>query len=81
MGIAVKALDRENPLNRTQTKVSITDAIARVVVGADRDEIAQLVEEEYERLLKKAAIVTYIPALTAGLVRRKVAAHNMRREA
>ena len=49
----------------------IADAIAKEVVGSNRDRIAQRVEDEYERLLVGALIVTHIPSLTAGLVRRE----------
>jgi hypothetical protein len=70
----VKTLDPGNPLNKKQIKASITDAIAKQVGGSNRDEIAQMVEEEYERLLLGAFIPTHIPSLTAGSVRRRVMA-------
>jgi hypothetical protein len=54
--------------------VLIADAIAKEVVGSNRDRIAQRVEDEYERLLVGALIVTHIPSLTAGLVRRETMA-------
>jgi hypothetical protein len=74
----VKTLDPGNPLNKKQIKASITDAIANEVVGSNRDEVAQLVEDEYERLLLSALIFTHIPSLTAGSVRRQVKANKMR---
>ena len=52
----------------------IADAIAKEVVGSNRDRIAQRVEDEYERLLVGALIVTHISSLTAGLVRRETMA-------
>jgi hypothetical protein len=75
----VKTLDPGNPVNKQQIKASITAAIAKEVTGSSRDEIALRVEEEYERLLQSASILTHIPSLTAGLVRREVAATNKRR--
>jgi hypothetical protein len=71
---AVKTLDPSDPLKKKQIKASITDAIAKEVVGSNRDEIAQKVEDEYERLLIGAVIFTHIPSLTAGSVRREVMA-------
>jgi len=38
--------------NKKQIKESITNAIAKLVTGSNRDEIALRVEETYERLLK-----------------------------
>jgi hypothetical protein len=75
----VKSLDPGNPHNKKQIKESITDAISKGVVGSDRDEIAQLVEKVYERLLLSATISTHIQSLTAGSVRRQVMV--MRRKA
>jgi hypothetical protein len=77
----VKTLDPANPLSKKQIKVSITDAIAKEVVGSNRDEVAQRVEEEYERLLIGAIVLTHIPSLTAGLVRREVMASSLHRGA
>jgi len=37
--------------NKKQIKASITSAIAKLVTGSNRDEIALRVEETYERLL------------------------------
>jgi hypothetical protein len=73
---AVKTLDPSDPLKKKQIKASITDAIAKEVVGSNRNEIAQKVEDEYERLLIGAVIFTHIPSLTAGSVRREVMASN-----
>jgi hypothetical protein len=70
----VKTLDPGNSVNKEKIKASITDAIAKQVVGSDRDEIARRVEEEYERLLVGASIVAHVPSLTAGSVRRDVVA-------
>lgn len=70
----MKTLDPGDPVNKKQIKASIADAIAKEVVGSNRDRIAQRVEEEYERLLVGAIIVTHIPSLTAGLVRREAVA-------
>jgi hypothetical protein len=69
-GRTVNALDPQNPLHQKQIKASIVDAIAKEVIGSSRDEIAQKVEAEYERLLIGASIFAHIPSLTAGLVRR-----------
>lgn len=74
----MKVLDPANPLNKKQIKASITDAITNGVVGSNRDEVAHLVEEEYERLLLRAFIPTHIPSLTAGSVRRQLVANKMR---
>jgi hypothetical protein len=57
-------------------KASITDAIAKDVIGSHYDDIAQKVDVVYERLLFGAVIFTHIPSLTAGLVRREVMASN-----
>lgn len=73
-GITVKTLDPANPVNKKQIKASITDAIAKQVVGFSRDEIARRVDERYERLLSGAAILAHVPSLTAGSVRREVMA-------
>ena len=77
----MKTLDPGNPLNKKQIKASITDAITKEVVGSNRDEVAQRVDEEYERLLIGALVFAHIPSLTAGLVRREVMASHLRREA
>jgi hypothetical protein len=37
--------------NKKQIKASISNAIAKLVTGSNRDEIALRVEETYERLL------------------------------
>jgi hypothetical protein len=73
---AIQALDPSDPLKKNQIKASITDAIAKEAVGSNRNEIAQKVEDEYERLLIGAVIFTHIPSLTAGSVRREVMASN-----
>jgi hypothetical protein len=70
----LKPLDAGDPANKQQIKASITDAIAKQVTGSDRDEIARRVEIQYERLLVGAAVMTMIPSLTAGYVRREMAA-------
>jgi hypothetical protein len=75
----VNTLDPGNPLAKKQIKASITDAIAKQVVGSRRDEIAQRVEETYERLLGNASILTHVPSLTAGSVRRELMARNRSR--
>ena len=62
------------PVNKQEIKASITDAIARQVVGSNREEIALRVEETYERILRGAAISVHVPSLTAGAVRRAVMA-------
>ena len=74
---AVNTLDPEDPLNKKQIRASITEAIAKEVVGSNRDDVAQRVEVEYERLLIVAIILKHIPSLTAGLVRREVMANCM----
>ena len=73
---AVQTLDPSDPLKKNQIKASITDAIVKDVVGSNRIEIAQKVEDEYERLLIGAVIFAHIPSLTAGSVRREVMASN-----
>ena len=70
----MKTLDSGHPANKEKIKASITDAIAKQVVGSDRDDIAQRVEEEYERLLIGASIIAHVPSLTAGSIRRDVIA-------
>ena len=59
--------------NKKQIKASITNAIAKMVTGSNRDEIALRVEETYERLLIGAAIFAHVPSLTVGFVRRAIA--------
>jgi hypothetical protein len=65
--------------SKNQIKASIANAIAKLVTGANRDEIALRVEETYERLLNGAAVFAHIPSLTAGSVRREVIANLHRR--
>jgi hypothetical protein len=69
--VNVKSLDPRDPAAKLHIKASITDAIFKEVVGANRAEIAQRVEDQYERLLLGASVFTLIPSLTAGLVRRE----------
>lgn len=73
-----KALDPGDPANKGRIKASIADAIAKEVVGSDREDIALRVEEEYERLLIGATIFAHVPSLTAGSVRRDVIANKHR---
>jgi len=47
----VQTLDPGDPVNKTRIKASITAAIAKQVAGSNREEIAQRVEETYERIL------------------------------
>ena len=70
----LKPMDASDPANKQQIKASITDAIANQVIGSDRAEIARRVEAQYERLLVGAAVLTMIPSLTAGFVRREMVA-------
>ncbi len=72
----MKPLDPKNPLHKQQIKASIVDAIANEYADADRGEIVRDVEAEYERLLAGAQIVTHIPSLTAGTVRRQIHHHT-----
>jgi hypothetical protein len=72
----LKPLDARDPANKQQIKASITDAIANQLTGADRAEIARRVEAQYERLLAGASVLTMIPSLTAGYVRREMVALN-----
>jgi hypothetical protein len=48
-----------NVVNKKQIKASITNAIAKLVTGSNRDEIALRVEETYERLLVGATVFTH----------------------
>ena len=70
----MKTVDPGHSVNKEKIKASIADAIAKQVVGLDRDKIARKVDEEYERLLVGASIVAHVPSLTAGSVRRDVMA-------
>jgi hypothetical protein len=70
------ALDPRDPLQKKQFKASITNAIAKEIDGSDRIDIAARVEDLYERLLLEAIVLTHIPSLTAGMVRRDVTAHK-----
>jgi hypothetical protein len=79
MEATVKTLDPGNSVIKKQIKASITDAIAKQVVGSSRDDIAQRVEERYEKLLSGASILAHVPSLTAGSVRRELMARNRRR--
>jgi hypothetical protein len=72
----VKTIDPSDPLLKKQIKASITAAIVKEVVGSNRNEIAQKVENVYERLLIGAVVFAHIPSLTAGLVKREVMASN-----
>ena len=67
------------PVNKQEIKASITNAIARQVVGSNREEIARRVEETYERILRGAAVSVHVPSLTEGAVRREVIASMHRR--
>jgi len=68
--------DRRCSKHKKQIKESITNAIAKLVTGSNRDEIALRVEETYERLLIGATVFAHVPSLTAGSVRREVIAHR-----
>ncbi len=70
----LKPMDAGDPVSKQQIKASITDAIAKEIIGSDREEIARRVEAQYERLLVGAAVKTMIPSLTAGNVRREIVA-------
>jgi hypothetical protein len=70
----LKPLDARDPANKQQIKASITDAIANQLSGCDREEVARRVEAQYERLLAGASVLTMIPSLTAGCVRREMVA-------
>lgn len=70
----MKTLDPGDPVNKEQIKASITDAIAKQMAGFSREEIALRVDVEYERLLGHASILTHIPSLAAGSVRRELRA-------
>ena len=72
----MNTLDPSDPLEKKHIKASITDAIAKDVIGSNYDDIAQKVDDVYERLLIGAVIFTHIPSLTAGSVRREVMASN-----
>ena len=71
----MQTFDSVNVVNKKQIKASITNAIAKLVTGSNRDEIALRVEETYERLLVGATVFTHVPSLTAGSVRREVIAN------
>jgi len=75
----VQTLDPGDPVNKARIKASITAAIAKQVAGSNREEIAQRVEETYERILIGAAVSAHVPALTAGSVRRDLIASMHRR--
>jgi hypothetical protein len=75
----MQTFDLVNIVNKKQIKASITNAIAKLVTGSNRDEIALRVEETYERLLIGASVFAHIPSLTAGSVRREVIANLHRR--
>ena len=68
----MKKLDPGDPIQKKQIKASITDSIVKEVVGSNRTEIAEKVEALYEKLLIGAVILTHIPSLTAGSVRREI---------
>ena len=70
----LKPLDARDPANKQKIKASITEAIANQLSGSDREEIARRVEAQYERLLAGASVLTMIPSLTAGNVRREMVA-------
>ena len=74
MNTFAMTLDPGDPATKVHIKASITDAIAKQAVGCDRADVARRVEAEYERLLISATILTMIPSLTAGFVRRQVLA-------
>jgi hypothetical protein len=73
----VKMVDPRAPLTKKQIKASIAGAIAKEVAGSDGSEIAQRVEDVYERLLVGAVVFAHIPSLTAGLVKRDMMASNL----
>jgi len=53
--------------NKKQIKASISNAIAKLVTGSNRDEIALRVEETYERLLIGAAVFCACSIAYSGL--------------
>jgi len=75
----MQTFDPVNVANKKQIKASITNAIAKLVTGSNRDEIALRVEETYERLLIGATVFAHVASLTAGSVRREVLANLHRR--
>jgi hypothetical protein len=56
-------------LDKEAYKQKITRSILDQVKGASMEEVYQLVDEGYERLLKQASITIHIPVLVEGLVR------------
>ena len=73
----MKTVDPRDQLTKKKIKASITAAIAKEVVGSDCSEIAQKVEDVYERFLVGAVVFAHIPSLTAGLVKRDMMASNL----
>jgi hypothetical protein len=69
-------MDPSDPFLKRQIRASITAAIVKEVVGSNYNEIAQKVEDVYERLFIGAVVLAHIPSLTAGLVGREVMASN-----
>jgi hypothetical protein len=66
-------------LDKEAYKRKITLSIVEQVKGALPDEVYQLVDEGYERLLRQASITMHIPVLVEGLVRaeeRKKSRHH-----
>ena len=74
----MKIFDPGDPIDKIEVKASITEAIAKQVVGSNREDIARKVDVEYERLLARAVVNTHIPSLTAGTVRRELTASNIK---
>ena len=56
-------------LDKETYKLKITHTILDQVKGASVEEVYQLVDEGYERLLQQATITMHIPVLVEGLVR------------
>jgi len=77
----MKTLDAINSVTKEETKASITNAISELVAGSNREDISRRVEETYERLLNGAAVISHVPALTAGFVRRSVVSSLRRQSA
>jgi len=68
-GTAKNKLALDPKLDKEAYKQKITRTILEQVKGALPDEVYQLVDEGYERLLKQASVTTHIPVLVEGLVR------------
>jgi hypothetical protein len=64
-----KKMALDPKLDKEVLKMKIASTVLEQVKGAHPEEVYQLVDEGYERLLQGASVTMHIPVLVEGLVR------------